>query len=196
VLEVIQLIDQALERALRGEIPLPQSVDVSFAVPDKRWGTAITKPTVNLFLWDVRRDKRSGHFGHREVRDENGRATLEVMDPDITFRYLVTTWAGDPGDEHQLLGSVLRMLLRTDVIAPDHLPEELAVLGDILVGVASGEGRPNDFWSSLDGQLKPGLEITLTCRVPLGRDVEMGPPIGELDLALSRRPVERPVEGE
>lgn len=191
---MIQLIDQALERALRAEVPLPQSVDVSFAVPDKRWGTAITKPTVNLFLWDIRRDKRSGHFGSRDTVDAEGRRTRVPLDPDVSFRYLVTTWAGDPGDEHQLLGSVLRMLLRTDAIEAAHQPDDLVVVGDVLVGVASGEGRPNDFWSSLDGQLKPGLEITLTCRIPLGRDIEIGPPIGEFDLDLSRRPVE-PLEG-
>jgi hypothetical protein len=192
---VILLIDQALERALRADVPLPASVEVSFAVPDKRWGSAITKPTVNLFLWDVRRDKRSGHFGTRAGVDAEGRPTRELMDPDVVFRYLVTTWAGDPGDEHQLLGSVLRMLLRTTVIEDAHHPDELTIVGDVLVDVASGEGRPNDFWSSLDGQLKPGLEISLTCRVPLGREIEVGPPIGEIDIDLSRRPVEPLAEG-
>lgn len=184
---MIQLIDQALERALRAEVPLPASVDVSFAVPDKRWGTAITKPTVNLFLWDVRRDKRSAHFGARPGVDADGRATLRPMDPDVVFRYLVTTWAGDPGDEHQLLGSVLRMLLRTSAIEQEHRPDDLIVVGDILLDVASGDGRPNDFWSSLDGQLKPGMEISITCRVPLDRDIELGPIISEFDVDVSRQ---------
>ena len=50
---MLHLLDETLEAFLRAEVPLPaRQVDVSFAAPDSEWGAAVTKPTVNLFLWE------------------------------------------------------------------------------------------------------------------------------------------------
>ena len=57
---------------LRVAVPLPATIDVSFATPDKRWGAARTKPTVNLFLWDIRREPRSARSGYLEERTAAG----------------------------------------------------------------------------------------------------------------------------
>src|SRR5690606_31581070 len=107
---VIHLVDASLERFLRAVVPLPPAVSLSFATPDKRWGAANAGPTVNLFLWDVRRDVTQAHFGLRHEQVD-GQSVVRRPDPDVSLRYLVTAWAGEPRDEHQLLGSVLRALL-------------------------------------------------------------------------------------
>lgn len=189
---MIHLIDASVERFLRSVVPLPQAVAISFATPDKRWGASVSGPTVNLFLWDVRRDLRHAQMGVQYEQDEDGRNVVRRPDPDVALSYLVTAWAGEPRDEHQLLGSVLRSLLAHSQIPAEHLVPELDVVGGVVVEVAAGEGRPNDFWSSLDGQLKPGFELSVRCRVPLDPGLDLGPPIHGIDVAVNRKPV-RPV---
>lgn len=189
---MIHLVDASLERFLRSVVPLPQAVSVSFATPDRRWGAANAGPTVNLFLWDVRRDLRNPRSGMVDDVDDEGRRVVRRPDPDVTLRYLVTAWAGEPRDEHQLLGSVLRALLAHSAVPPDHLVEGIDSTGPVGLQVAAGEGRPTDFWSSLDGQLKPGFELEVRVRVPMDPSYDLGPPIGEFDIGVSRKPVPPP----
>jgi hypothetical protein len=188
---VIHLVDASVERFLRSVVPLPQAVAISFATPDKRWGAAIAGPTVNLFLWDVRRDLRHAQLGVQYEQLEGGQNVVRRPDPDIALHYLVTAWAGEPRDEHQLLGSVLRSLLAHTKLPAEHVSPELDVVGGVVVEVAAGEGRPSDFWSSLDGQLKPGFELALRLRVPLDPMLDLGPPIHGVDLAVNRKPVQK-----
>jgi hypothetical protein len=183
-LGVIHLIDSMLEAHLRAEVPLPAGVDVAFNAPDRRWGATVTSPTVNLFLWDIRRDAERLEAGIRYGRAADGTAIAARPDPTVRFRYLVTAWASDHRDEHQLLGAVLRCVLATEVIPPAHVPPLFADAGDVELTLASGEPRPNDFWSSLDGQLKPGLEVVLTMVVPLDLGVPLGPEISEVALRV------------
>lgn len=186
---VIHLVDASVERFLRSVVPLPQAVAISFATPDKRWGAALSGPTVNLFLWDVRRDLRHAQMGVQYEQDGDGRNVVRRPDPELALSYLVTAWAGEPRDEHQLLGSVLRSLLAHSQIPAEHVVPELDVVGGVVLEVASGEGRPSDFWSSLDGQLKPGFELAVRCRVPLDPSLDLGPPIHGLEVAVNRKPV-------
>jgi hypothetical protein len=185
---VIHLVDASVERFLRSVVPLPPAVAISFATPDKRWGAANAGPTVNLFLWDVRRDVRHAHFG-TQYEQVDGQNVARRPDPDVALRYLVTAWAGEPRDEHQLLGSLLRALLSHGSIPAEHVVPELEVVGGVAIEVAAGEGRPSDFWSSLDGQLKPGFELAVRCRVPLDPSLELGPPIDGVEIAVNRKPV-------
>ncbi len=125
---MFHLIDESLEAYIRAEVPLNQTeVDVSFERPDRDWGTAVTRPTVSAFLWDVRRNsgEQEAGLGTEQV---NGRAVRRAVLPRVDCRYLITTWAGDVRTEHQLLGSVLAALLRNTVMAPAHLSNGFAQL--------------------------------------------------------------------
>src|SRR2546421_10014862 len=60
---MLHLLDESLEAFLRATVPLgKREVDVSFAAPDRDWAARVSRPTVNLYLWDVRRnlDERDG----------------------------------------------------------------------------------------------------------------------------------------
>jgi hypothetical protein len=186
---MIHLLDTTLEQHLRTIVPLPQAIEVSFATPDRKWGAARTRPTVNLFLWDVRRDQRSAMSGFSEVRSPEGEIRRLVPDPEVAFRYLVTAWAGEPRDEHQLLGAVLRGGLLRGTIPDSALAPGLPSVGPVHVEVSAGDGRPNDFWNSLDGQLKPNLELTVRMFVDLAREVEVGPPIEGMGVSVGRSEV-------
>ncbi len=190
---MIHLLDSTLEQHLRGIVPLPQAIEVSFATPDKRWGAARTRPTVNLFLWDVRRDLRSAMSGFSEERLDDGGIRRRVPDPEVAFRYLVTAWAGEPRDEHQLLGAVLRGALVEETVADADVAAGLPAVGPVHLEVSAGDGRPNDFWNSLDGQLKPNLELTVRMFIDLERELEVGEMIDGIGVTVGRSAPPLPV---
>jgi hypothetical protein len=183
---MIQLIDQALEQYLRATVPLPENaVDVSFVTPDKAWGKSITQPSVNLFLWDVKRSSPRSQSGRLDQTNDGTRFRRHPL-PVIDLNYFVTAWAMDQSDEHQLLGTVLTTILGTGELPPSYVPEAFAELGPITVELAtSAQRKPGDFVSVLDGQLKPGLEVRVSLEVEAGRMFEAGPPTDSIDINLA-----------
>jgi len=70
------------------------------------------------------------------------------------------------------------------VIQPEHLRGPFATVRPLpTVLLRSGDGSENsDFWSALGGQLKPGLDITVTATIDAAAVVEAGPPVAEIDI--------------
>lgn len=166
---MLQLVDETLEAFLRAEVPLPErDVDIAFEAPDSEWGARITRPTVNLYLWDLRRDVEFDAFGleRRTGRDQN-----EVWSPALprmNLRFLVTAWASDIRDEHALLGAVLRALLLAPTVDEAYLTGELVDTQAPMTLVAARPDRKDsaDIWSALGGQLKPGLDLLVAITLP------------------------------
>jgi hypothetical protein len=161
---VIQLVDRAVEQFLRDAVPLPEgSVDVSFDAPDRTWGASVTRPTVNIFLWEVTRNPSLGRASLMQRRGADGRVERRPANPVVDLHYLVTAWATEQRDEHQLLGSILGCVLSHSTLPASALPEQLTETGWISMSLATHEKRaPGEFWSALDGRLKPGLELELS----------------------------------
>jgi hypothetical protein len=159
---VIHLVDQMLESFLRAAVPLPESsVDISFATPDRKWGAGVTRPTVNLFLWDIKRSFARATTGVAEL-DQDGRVSRRPQAPILDLRYFVSAWAAEGRDEHRLLGSLLRAVVITPCIPEEVVPEQLASGAPTTLELAaSSDAKSSEFWSSLDGQLKPGLDLRL-----------------------------------
>ncbi len=185
---VIHFIDEAIERLLRREVPLPEaSVDISFAAPDRAWGAGLTRPTVNVFLWDVRRNtvRTTGGLAQQAV---NGQVARRPSSPVVDLRYLVTAWAADHRDEHQLLGSVLVCVLANSSVPAEDLPSQLPTTSSLSLSLASEEARvPGEFWSSLDGRLKPGLQIVVSLPLEIFSWVPAGPPVTSVSVEPQRR---------
>lgn len=184
---MIQLIDHAFEQYLRAVVPLPEkSVDVSFVTPDKAWGKSITQPSVNLFLWDVKRSAPRSQTGRVEQTIEEQRYRRAPL-PVIDLNYFVTAWATEDRDEHQLLGAVLTAILATGELPAEFVPEQFAGVGPISVELATSEQRkPGDFVSILDGQLKPGLEVRLSLEVDALQWQAAGPSTDVIEIGLAR----------
>jgi hypothetical protein len=163
---VIHLVDQALEGFVRGDLLPPDAgVDLSFATPDKQWGSGITRPTINLFLWDVKRSAVQAQSGSDTI-DIDGQISRRTAPVSVELRYLVTAWATEGRDEHQLLGTVLQGVLGTPTLPERLRPEGLGDTGPVRLQVASAnEPRSADFWTSLGGQLKPGIDLRVELRV-------------------------------
>jgi hypothetical protein len=189
---MLHLLDETLEAFLRAEVPLPaRQVDVSFDAPDSDWGAAVTKPTVNLFLWDLRVNIADREAGMELVQEENGARTRRPLKPRVDCRYLVTAWTTEVQDEHRLLGALLTALLRHSEIAAEHLQgaySGVRPLPTVSAAQQDGDGG-SDLWQALGGKLKPGLDLRVTATVDADMFQEAGPPVERYEIGVSDRDV-------
>jgi hypothetical protein len=196
---MLHLLDESLEAFLRATVPLgKREVDVSFAAPDRDWAARVSRPTVNLYLWDVRRNLDQRDAGMEVVPGENGRALRRPPLPRVDCRYLVTAWTTEVQDEHSLLGHTLAALLLHSTLEERYLSGSFAQVRPLpTIEVAGTDGRDNsDFWSALGGQLKPGLDVVVTATVDAALLVAAGPPVDRYTIRAWRKVDEDPAAQE
>ena len=190
---MIEQVDRAMERFLRLRAQLEEgSVAISLETPEKAWGAARTRPTVSLFLWDITRNPKALRAGTELRTDALGTRQHRPMTPIVDFHYLVTAWASEPRDEHQLLGSVLRA-----VLAHSRLPDE--VLPEALSGKRCGIGLapydvrpPGELWTALGGAPRPAIQLEVSLPVEVFEWVERASPPEEIGARVRPREVEPP----
>jgi len=169
-------LESALGVWLRDQLPLPADVgDISFDSPDTSWGSTLTRPTVNLFLFDIARAAQQS-VPVPPRRDQGGTLVQDRPAPCIAFSYLLSTWGGDVREEHRLLGDAVRAVLRTPALSPG--PECRELVGPVLLGLpGTSDVRARELWSGLGGRLRAGLVLVATTAVPLGRPTPLAPPV-------------------
>ncbi len=181
---MLHLLDETLEAFLRATVPLPaRDVDVAFDAPDGEWSAALSsRPTVDLYLWDIRPNLTERDYGEVIVEESDGRRFRRDPLPRVDCRYLVTAWTSEVRDEHSLLGDVLSALLLHPVITSEHLQGEFAAVRPLpSMRLRSGDGSENsDFWSALGSQLKPGLDLVVTVTMDAALRAAAGPPTERL----------------
>ncbi len=177
--EMLSSLDQSLEDFLRSEVPLrPEDVDVVFATPDKEWSGRVTRSTVNLFMFDVRRSVNRSVTA-MTTKESNGSFSRSRLAPLIKVRYLVTVWTKEAGDEHRVLGDLLSLIALSTEIPNQFLIGDLEGLGypaQLMLGLE--DGRPtNDMWGPLGVPPRASLElaVVLPARRPLDRNVPAPP---------------------
>lgn len=179
---MLHLLDASIEAFLRGEVPLDDRVDVAYDAPDSQWSSGITRPTVNIFAWDIRRNSSETTAGF-EVVQRGADRFHKATPPRIDFRYLITTWTQETRDEHELLGALLVACLRVPTIPPQYLQGRLAEVDPPprLQVARFDDTQSSEFWSSMGGQLKAALDIIVSATV----DTDLLRPAGPL--VLTRR---------
>jgi hypothetical protein len=190
---VLHLLDESLETFLRAVVPLPaRDVDVAFAAPDGEWSATLSsKPTVDLYLWDIRPNLAERDYGEMIVEEADGRRFRRDPLPRVDCRYLITAWTSEVRDEHSLLGDVLAALLLHPVIEAEHLQGVFAQVRPLpSLKLRGGDGSENsDFWSALGGQLKPGLDLVVTVTMDAALRATAGPPTEKIEVhAVPNRP--------
>lgn len=187
---MIEYVDRAVESFFRQKVPLPEaSVAISFETPDRAWGAGRTRPTVSAFLWQIVRSMTAMRGGI-EQRSESGSVQRRPVTPIVEVHYLLTAWASEPRDEHQILGGLLTSILAYGRLPEDVLPEPLSGKRCGL-GLAPPEVRPPaELWTALGGA--PRAAILLEVSLPL--DVfgwkATAPPAESIGASL--RPIPRP----
>jgi hypothetical protein len=164
---MIDDLDEALRDLLVRELPIRSNeVDITFDQPKRDWAARLSRPTLNLYLYDLRENlKLRREASQREI--ERRPASVITLRPAIRMdlNYLVTAWATDPGDEHRLLARTLMALLRFQELPDEVLPEALQDQPNpipLKVSQPDTLDKPSDLWSVLDNQQRPGIVVTTT----------------------------------
>jgi hypothetical protein len=168
---VIPDVDEVLRKLLIREIDIKgNEVDIAFEQPKREWSSRLSKPTINLFLFDIRENLRlRGAEQFKSETRSDGQIEVRRNPTRMDLRYLMTAWVKEAEDEHLLLSSALMGLLRNPHFPLDMLPPSLQNQPTpIILDVATfpPEAGPIDkfseIWGVLDNEMRPGIILTVT----------------------------------
>lgn len=179
---MIEALDETIKQLLVEKTPLNLAeVDISFDVPNREWSGAISKPTINIYLYDIRENL---HYtppqGEWQIeRGPNGRIVKNKPGTRYDLSYLITAWTTNTEDEHRLLWYVLATLARYTYLPRDVLQKPLEEQPyPMQTTVAHPDGilkNVADVWTALDNQLKPVLPYVVT--IFMGSSVSLEAPM-------------------
>lgn len=156
---MIQDVDDTLKALLIHKVPIDlAAIDISFEAPTKGWSSGVSRPTLNLFLYDIRENHELR--SNQRHRDVSGPARVR-----IDLCYMITAWTADVSDEHQLLGRVLTTLLQFPSLPADVLRGSMTSQPFALrAWIAQTERtlNPWDFWGNVEHHMKVALNFVLT----------------------------------
>jgi hypothetical protein len=171
---VIADIDEVLRKLLIREIEIKgNEVDIQFNQPKREWSSRLSKPTINLFFFDLRENLRlRGAEQYRTIPHEDGTSEIKRNPVRMDLRYLMTAWVKEPEDEHLLLASALTGLLRNPFLPEDLLTKQLKnqpMPIPLDVATFPPETGPIDkfteIWGVLDNEMRPGVLVTVTISI-------------------------------
>ncbi|MHB9032850.1 MAG: Pvc16 family protein [Anaerolineae bacterium] len=175
---MIDDLDETLKQLLIQKAGLdPSEVDISFEIPTRDWATssAATRPTVNLYLFDMRENAklREMYWDADAQLNEKGQVQLKRRPVRMDLSYMVTCWTTAAEDQHRLLWRVLETLFRYSPL-PDEVLQ--GVLKQSLYPVRTEMAQPDgilknisDFWGALENQLRPCINLTVTLELDLNQ---------------------------
>ena len=174
-------LDETLRNLLRSELERHgfEGVDIAFDAPARDWSGQLSKPTVNIFLYDLREAEglRTSEWSRvkRDGRTFEGRPPM-VME----CSYAVTAWTQAVEDEHRLLSQVLSIFYAYPELPQEALNGRLAngsQAWPIKARIGQGKGEKSDFWSAVGGQYKVSLDYVLRLAVESGAHLQRGPEV-------------------
>ena len=106
----MEAVDRALAALLRRDV-LGDAVEVSLEAPNRPWSQGVTKPTINLFLFDVRENLVRREVMVEPVRDASG-AIVARRPPPARYDlfYILSCWGTPVELEHQILSAAIASL--------------------------------------------------------------------------------------
>lgn len=177
-------VDKALTTLLSTQTYADERVKVDLDPPTKDWAARRSGPVLNLFLNDIREDTAQRSADIVEIKDDEGRIVARrPAERTFMFSYAVSAWTSRPEDDHALLGAALNNLLQRE-----YLPEELCegVLAELaragrpamirVGGVLYSERLVTELWSSIGGEFRPIIALTVSTLIPAGMPMPAGPP--------------------
>ena len=171
-------LDEALRTLLRRELERRgfEGVDISFDAPSREWTSKLTRPTVSLFLYDLREARDQADVSGGETR-ENGRAVVTPPPLRLEATYAVTAWSKAVEDEHRLLSQLLGILHSYRALPADLLDGRLADAGTIETLVGRPVEEKADFWTAVGGQYKPSIDFAVRLSITSGAVFVRGPEV-------------------
>lgn len=171
-------LDESIRRMLaeRGNLNSGE-IDIAFDMPTRDWAAGISKPTINLYLYDVREDLEFRNPVPFKVRPgPNNTAIKSRPDVFVDLSYNVTTFANSIEDEHRLLSRTLLTLLQNPVLPPDLLQGQVAGQ-QIQTFVAKSNDvmqSPADYWGAIDNDIRPSIDYKLVMSMDISTEISVG----------------------
>jgi hypothetical protein len=168
---VLDALDDALRQFLIAELPAQSNeIDIAFHQPKREWSARLSRPTLNLYLYNLRENnklRQSQPFW--EVEDNgNGTSARRRRAVRLDVHYMITAWATDPDDEHRLLARALMAFMRNPFLAERYLPHELQDQPSPVTLLAAQYemlDKPSDMWGVLDNEWRPVIPLLVTIAV-------------------------------
>ncbi|HEY86250.1 MAG TPA: DUF4255 domain-containing protein [Chloroflexi bacterium] len=161
-------VDDALKRLLEEEMDIDSSeIDIRFEQPKREWSARLNRPTVNLFLYDVRENvKRRTQSPAWLETGGGGNSITQTHQPIwMDLHYMITAWTKDPQDEHRLLSNVIMAFLRHPYL-PENVQEgELAenpMEKPIKVAQYDALQNMDKLWAAMDNEYHATVDCTLS----------------------------------
>lgn len=160
-------LDETLRQLLVAELPIKNGeIDIQFDQPKREWSARLTKPTINLFLYDVRENTTLRQHQWEAVKNGRGAPASRKRTPfRVDCCYMLTIWAAEPEDEHRLLTRVMLTLFRYPILTKDRLvgsmqnqPFDVAAQ----LAVPDRLTNPAEVWSALDNEIRPTIPYLVT----------------------------------
>jgi hypothetical protein len=176
-------LDEALRDLLRAQLRRHgfEGADVVFDTPTKDWAAKLTRPTVDVFLYDLIRSSEPSETGVNTTHGAGGRAIDRPVPLRLECWYAISAWAPEVIDEHRLLSQVIAVLNSYPILDADVLGPRLGLANQrypVQARVAEQrKERRADFWQSVGGHYKPAVDYKVTLAVESGRAFERGPEV-------------------
>jgi len=163
---MISDLDETLRQLLIDDIPIKNGeVDIKFDLPNRAWTAKLSRPTLNLYLYDMRENVDLRDTDWIIERNASGVATKRMPPRRMNLSYIITAWAADVQDEHRLLTRVLRALFQYKLVPEESFQGQLE--GETLplyIRVSDPDTMPDAFelWTVLDNELRPAVNLVIT----------------------------------
>lgn len=178
-------LDETIRQLLIAEMPIKNGeVDIKFDQPKREWSSRLSKPTVNLFLYDLRENNVLRQHQWERLPNDGDLAQLKRSPFRVDCSYMLTTWAADPEDEHRLLTRCLLTLFRFPVLPEDRLVGSVRNPPfEIQARLASHDKltNPAEVWSALDNEMRPSVSYVVTLALDPWKEIT-GPIVRTLTL--------------
>jgi hypothetical protein len=185
---MIDDLDETIHQLLIAEMPVKNGeVEISFEQPRRENTSRWNRPTVNLFLYDLRENHILRQHAWERLPDGNGhpnQARLKRTPLRVDCAYMITTWAAVPEDEHRLLARCLLALFRFPTLPADRLVGSLSNPPfDIQARLASHDKltNPAEVWSAMDNEIRPTVSYVITLALDPWQEIS-GPLVRTLNL--------------
>lgn len=160
----------------RGKIA-PEQVDIRFDMPTKEWVASLTRPTLSLYLFDLKENTELRYTSVETMR-ANGRAVHRMPPRRFDLHYLVSALTTSVADEQTLIWRALATLLKHAELPAELLAEPLRGVQPALIGQVSkpdDDKRLLDLWSAFELPPRPALLYIVTA--PLDLEFEFSSPL-------------------
>ena len=171
---MISDVDEALRNLILDSLTVSrQNVDIKYDLPNRDWASRLNRPTIDLFLFDIRENLRlRGAEQYRQIPREDGKVEVRRNPVRIDLRYLLSAWTKDPEDEHLLLSDTLMTLLRNPLIPEKYCSEQMrkqqfpVILDAAVYQPEHGPTeKTSEIWGVIGNDIHAGFIVTVTITV-------------------------------